>query len=164
MDNLWNRTLRIAAIASATLLPFANALPARADVPGEHPHYLHALSDLRYARALIERADERNVMRLQNDAYVEINQAIGEVRRAAYDDRKDLDDHPPIDANLSHRDRLRKTLALLRSADRDLHYEEDTRAALGWRARSIGDVNDAIGFVSRAISTDRWDDHHQDMH
>ena len=150
---------RLFALAGIALMLAVSApRAALADTPGEHSHYLHALSDLRYARALLWHGDEPNVMANERRAIVEIDQAIAEARNAAIDDPKDLWDHPSVDANLSHADRLRRALRSLDAAHADLAYEEDNAAAWGWRSRAIHDVNDAIGFTRRAIGTDRFDD------
>jgi hypothetical protein len=154
----WTHLLRVALFAAALTGCAAAPHPAHA----EHPHYLHALSDLRYARAILNRPDEYNVMRDQFHAIDEIDRAIGEIKRAAIDDGKPLEDHPPIDANLNHRGRLHKALELIDSARRDLTYEEDDRAALGWRAAAVHHVDEAHGAVDRAISDKRWDNEHRE--
>ena len=146
-----------ASLMTLSLLAFIPST-ASADTPGEHSHYLHALSDLRYARALLWHPEEPNVMTNERRSIVEIDQAIVECRNAAIDDHKDLWDHPPVDANLSHGDRLRRAVRSLDAAHRDLAYEEDNAAAWGWRARAIHDVDDAIGFARHAIALDNYDD------
>ena len=88
-----------------------------ADTPGKHPSYLHALSDLRHARAYLDKlaADDQ----IDNDsmrAIREIDAAIGEIKRAAIDDGKDLSDHPKIDTNLRRTDRFHKAIELLNKA------------------------------------------------
>jgi len=139
-----------------TVLVAACAAPRPAPAQ-EHPHYLHALSDLRLARAILDRQQEWNVMRDQYAAIDQIDHAIGEIKRASIDDHKDLRDHPPIDTHLDYRGRLHRAMELLDSADRDLHAEEDNYAALGWRDAAIHHVNDARGAVHRAIEDKRAD-------
>lgn len=146
----WAGGMALAILVSACAAPH----PAPAQ---EHPHYLHALSDLRLARALLDRQQEWNVMRDQYAAMQEIDHAIGEIKRASIDDHKDLYDHPPIDAHMDHRGRLHKVMELLDSADRDLHAEEDNYAALGWRAAAIHHVNEARGAVHHAEEDKRMD-------
>lgn len=124
----------------------------------EHPHYLHALSDLRLARAFLDRQQEWNVMRDQFAAVGEIDHAIGEIKRASIDDRKPLEDHPPIDSHIDHRGRLRQAMELLDSADRDLHAEEDNFASLGWRDAAIHHVDEARNAVHRAMEDKRIDE------
>jgi hypothetical protein len=117
----------------------------------EHPHYLHALSDLRDARAwLTEPAGDKAVGKVM-DAVDNIDKAIGEIKRASIDDGKDLKDHMPIDATMKHRGRLRKVMDLLNSAHRDLTYKEDDHEALGWRKAAIKHVDDAIRSDKQAI-------------
>ncbi len=139
-----------------TVLVAACAAPRPAPAQ-EHPHYIHALSDLRLARAILDRQQEWNVMRDQYAAIEEIDHAIGELKRASIDDHKDLRDHPPIDTYLDYRGRLHRAMELLDSVERDLHAEEDNYAALGWRDAAIHHVNDARGAVHRAIEDKRAD-------
>jgi hypothetical protein len=130
---------------------------ARADTPGEHPHYLRALSDLRYARAWLTALGENNVMGREMDAVVNIDKAIGDIKRASIDDGKDLNDHPPVDAKIKHKGRLHKVMALLSSARKDLRFKEDDKAALGWRKAALEHVNDAAKADKQAINDVRND-------
>lgn len=145
-----------AGCVALTVLVAACAGPRPAPAQ-EHPAYLHALSDLRLARAFLDRPQEWNVMRDQHAAIQEIDEAIGEIKRASIDDHKDLYDHPPIDARFDHRGRLHHVMELLNSADRDLHSEEDNRAAAGWRNAAIHDVNEARNAVHRAMEDKQMD-------
>lgn len=124
--------------------------------PAVHPGYLHAISDLRFARAILYRPDWREVMRDQRAAVEEIDRAINEAKRAAIDDGKNPEDHPPIDARMGWGDRFRKAMELLDSAQRDLSVEEDNRAAAGWRAAAMGNVNNARAFVAKAQRAEYW--------
>jgi hypothetical protein len=124
--------------------------------PAIHPRYLQAIQDLRYARALLYRPDWREVMRDQRAAVDEIDHAIGEARRAAIDDGKNPDDHPPIEARMGWGDRFRRAMELLNSAQSNLSFEEDNRAAAGWRAAAMANVNNAKSFVARAQRAEYW--------
>src|SRR3569623_635768 len=73
--------------------PVVVASPA----PQAHPAYLHALTDLRHARALLERPAKADVKFDENVAIREIDAAIYEIMQAAIDDGKPLSDHPPVD-------------------------------------------------------------------
>src|ERR1700691_4691148 len=94
-------TLSLVALAAA-LTPAA----VNADTPGRHPAYLHARSDLRRAQFLLRVREEPNVTRRLVEADHEVEAAIGEVDRAAFLDRKDLDDHPRVDAFPDRRHRF----------------------------------------------------------
>lgn len=130
--------------------------PPPAPVPAAHPHYLSAISDLRYARALLWRPDWRDVMRDQRGAVEEIDHAIAEAKRAAIDDGKNIDDHPPLDARLGWEGRFRKAAELLDSALRDLSFEEDNRGAREWRAAARANVERARGLVGKAMRDSWW--------
>jgi hypothetical protein len=121
-----------------------------------HPRYLSALSDLRYARALLWRADWRDVMRDQRAAIDEIDRAIGEARQAAIDDGRNVDDHPPVDTRMGWEGRFRKAMELLDAAQRDLSSEEDNRNAAAWRGAALRNIQNARAFVAKAMRDSWW--------
>src|SRR5580704_9289969 len=85
--------LGVSSLLVCLALPFA----ANADLPGKHPAYLHALSDLRAARWMLEhRPGDAAVSEHEDMAIMEIDKAIGEIKHAAIDDGKDIHDHPPM--------------------------------------------------------------------
>jgi len=127
----------------------------QAQTAPDHPHYTKALTDLRLARALLMVPDDTGAKKFSATADNDIDQALAEIKHAAIDDGKSLDDHPPIDANVSHRDRLHEVQALIESASRDLNAEEDDKKALGWRAKAIKDVADAHAFVLAAENNEK---------
>src|SRR6202142_3338641 len=101
-------------VAACTALTFA-------DEPGRHPAYLHALTDLRHARAhLGQFAATEHMDREEQHAIDEIDKAIGEIKRAAIDDGKNLEDHPPADAHMDRRGRFHRALELLDKAHNDI--------------------------------------------
>jgi hypothetical protein len=124
--------------------------------PAGHPRYAAAVADLRYARALLYRGDWRDVMRDQRAAVEEIDRAIGEARRAAIDDGRNPDDHPPFDARMPWEGRFRKAMELLDSALRNLSSEEDNRDAAEWRAAARRNVENARAFVAKAMRDSWW--------
>ena len=96
------------------------SLAANADLPGKHPYYLHALSDLRAARWMLEhRPGDAAVSGQEDVAITEIDAAIGEIKHAAIDDGKDLHDHPVVDVPKDRPGRLHKALELLRNEGED---------------------------------------------
>jgi hypothetical protein len=137
-------------------MPVAAPPPPPPPPPSIHPAYLHAISDLRYARALLYRPDWGPVMRDQRAAVDEIDRAIGEAKRAAIDDGKNIDDHPPIDRGLGWEGRFRKAMELLNSAERDLAQAETNGAAAGWRNVALANVRNAKAFVAKAMRDSWW--------
>ena len=140
---------------SALLMGVAlSALPfiASADLPGKHPHYLHALSDLRAARWMLEhRPGDAAVSGQEDVAITEIDAAIGEIKRAAIDDGKDIHDHPKVDGPNDRPGRLHKALELLRETHEDVAREEDDPMTRGLRNRAVGHVDGAIHATEKAI-------------
>src|SRR4029077_16814475 len=101
-------------------------LIASADLPGKHPFSLHALWDLKTARWMLEhRPGDAAVSGQEDVAITEIDAAIGEIKRAAIDDGKDIHDHPKVDGPTDHPGRLHKALELLRKTHSDVAREED---------------------------------------
>ena len=145
MKTFWSSVIGFASVWS---------LAAMAQVPGRHPGYLHALSDLRYARALLERGPQWGpVARDDERAVFEINHAIEELNRAAWDDGKNPYEHPAVDAHWLPRDRLRRALDVLGKARHDLDHEEDNPRARGWRDRAWTHIDRAQEAVHHAINT-----------
>jgi hypothetical protein len=134
------------------------APPTMGEKPGAHPAYLHALSDLRTARALLERpAHDAEVKWDENRALGQIDAAIRAIREASIDDGKPLSDHPPIDAKLHHKDRIRSALELLDKSAKDIEEREDNGFAKGMRGRAVGHIREAIRFTREAVEDRRED-------
>jgi hypothetical protein len=138
---------------AAALLPRS----ARAQVPGPHPAYLHALSDLRMARAYLSEGWGYEAVRRDDDHAVEqIDAAIHDIKQAAIDDGKNLNDHPTIDAHLGWHDRFARANELLARAHHDLDHAEDVPEARGLRDRAIGHIDEAHNTVDHAWRTAQW--------
>ena len=121
-----------------------------------HPRYLSAISNLRYARALLFRPDWRDVMRDQRAAVEEIDHAIGEAKRAAIDDGKNIDEHPPVDVRAGWEGRFRKAMEVLDAAMSDLSFQEPNRGAAEWRTAALANVQRARGLVQKAMRDSWW--------
>ena len=120
--------------------------------PNKHPAYLHALSDLRTARWMLEhRPGDAAVSAHESEAIAEIDHAIAEINRAAIKDGKNVHDHPVADYPSDNRGRLHKAAELLRKVRADTFREEDNAAARGLRDRAIGHVDAALHATERAI-------------
>ena len=123
---------------------------ALAAMPMEHPHYLHALSDLRHARAYLDKlAMNEHRDELEQQAIDRIDAAIRTIKEASIDDHKNLNDHPPIDAHITRSDRYRKALELLDAAHRDCTMEEDNAQSQGLQGRVIAEIDKAHRIVER---------------
>lgn len=141
---------KIMLLIAVTALILVAAQPSKA---AEHPAYLHALSDLRAARWLIEHRPG-NWKQTEDEvaAVKSIDAAINEIKRAAIDDGKDLRDHPPVQEVNERVGRLRKALELLRKTRGDVNKEEDNAFAQGLKLRALRHIDEAIGLTERAIA------------
>ena len=138
-----------AAAALMALLPLATA---HADLPGKHPAYLHALSDLRAARFLIERRPGDAAVSTHEDlALTQIDYAIKDIRDAAIDDGKNVHDHPPVDVDPDRRGHLHKALELLRQVHDEVDREEDDPAVRELKHHSLEHIDAALHETEAAI-------------
>jgi hypothetical protein len=134
-----------------------------AGAPGQHPAYLHALSDLRDARALLERPQDVRPSTAWDEmkAIGLIDQSIKEIKDAAIDDGKNMDDHAPIDANLDWGGRIKKAQELLAAAYEDVNKHEDNKAVKGLKMRALRHIGDANSYLIKGTRI-RWERAHED--
>lgn len=118
----------------------------------EHPHYLHALSDLRAARWMIEyRSGDWKQTVDEVEAVKRIDEAINEIKKASIDDRKDINDHPKVDEHPDHVGRLHAAAEFLTKAREDVNKDEDNRFAQGLQDRALKHISEAIRLTEKAI-------------
>ena len=123
---------------------------AMADLPGAHPGYLHALTDLRTARWLLShQPGDAKVYGDEDVAIQEINAAINEIKKASIDDGKNLDDHPNVDTG-EHGSRLLRSIETLKKARADIAQEEDNPMVRDLRNRAWGHIDSAIHAADHA--------------
>lgn len=130
-------------------------VPGRAAAQGKHPAYLHALTDLRAARANLEQGDGGQLRHEESEAIREIDAAIAEIKKASIDDGKDLNDHPPVDTDLDRPGRLHRAMVLLNKAHQDIDREEDNQFAQGLQQRAFAHIDKArheVGEVMRMVA------------
>lgn len=132
----------------AVVLPFA----AQADLPGAHPYYLHALTDLRTARWMLEhRPGDAAVSSQEDVAVTEIDAAIREIKHAAIDDGKNIEDHPRADVPGDRPGKLHKAVELLRKVHSDVAREEDDPVTRDLRNRAVGHIDAALHAAEAAL-------------
>ena len=122
-----------------------------------HPHYLHALSDLRAAQWQVDhRRPEDGAVR--EDELVtsdEIAAAIASVRRAAMADDKEMDWTPPPDAGINRDGRLHAAMDLVRRARSDIAMPEDDPNARGQQGLALLHLDAALHAADRAFNAVR---------
>ena len=145
--------LKLCTITAAALL-----LPLGMMAQDEHGHegYGHALQNLRYARALLERGDRGwgPVAADQQRATNQIDRAIEELRRGAETKGRDRNEHPRIDANWESRDRLRRASEALSEARDEIGHDEGDRGARELRERAYRHIDEAQRALHHAM--DNW--------
>lgn len=137
----------VAPLVLVALTPMA----AMAEVlPGKHPAYLHALTDLRTARWFLEhQAGDAKVYGDEDVAITEIDAAINEIKHASIDDGKDLHDHPQVDVH-EHGSRLLKSIETLKKAHGDIDKEEDNPEVRELRHHALEHIDRAIHAADKA--------------
>jgi hypothetical protein len=144
------KTLRLCAVI-VFFLAVCSALTL-ADDPGAHPAYLHALTDLRHARAHLDKLTPSDrIDDEEQHAIDEIDKAIGEIKHASVDDGKNLNDHPPVDVHMDRKGRYHRALELLDKAHNDIAREEDDSWARGLRNRALHHIDEAHRIVDHII-------------
>jgi len=139
-------------VALALAASCASLGASAADLPGKHPAYLHALTDLRAARWNLEHRPGDAAVSAQEDvAIVETDRAIHEARVAAMEDGKNIEDRPHEDAALDRPGRLHHALELLRKAKDDVAREEDNPETRNLRNRIVEHVDLALEATKHAI-------------
>jgi hypothetical protein len=135
-------------IASSVIV--ACMTTARADLPGKHPAYLHALTDLRTARWLLShQPGDVRVYEGEDVALDEVNAAIGEIKKAAVEDGKDIDDRKRVDVR-EHGSRLLRAIETLRKAEQDISQEEDNPESRGLKHRAQEHIERAVHAAEKA--------------
>jgi len=132
-----------------------SAVPAMAQpLPGAHPAFLHALTDLRTARWFLYRQPGNwKVYEGEDVAISELEGAISDIKKASIDDGKDLNDHPNVDVK-EHGSRLLKAIETLDAAARDVNQEEDNPQSRDLKHRALEHIRIAREAAGRAH--DAW--------
>ncbi len=121
--------------------------------PPHHPAYLHALSDLRTARWLIEHRPGDPVQSADEaEAIRQIDAGINDIKKAAIDDGKNLNFHPAVDEHPDRPGRIHEALQYLRKARADIAREEDNAYADGLRDRAIRHIDGALYAAGRVLN------------
>ena len=146
-------TVRTAAFA----LPLLMSTLAMAQLPGRHPHYIHALSDLRAAQWQIDhrRPEDGQIREDELVASDEVAAAIHSTSSAASADGKDLGWNPPPDAPGAYDGRLHAAIDLMRAARNDLALPEDDPMARNQQKLAILRVDAALHAAERAVGAVR---------
>ena len=124
-------------------------------MPGAHPGYLHALTDLRSARWYLEHrpAADGRIHADEDTAITHIDHAISDLKQASIYDGKNVYDHPPSDVG-ERGSELMKAIENLRQAHADVDQEEDNPQVRGLKHRILDRIDRATQAAQGAH--DEW--------
>jgi hypothetical protein len=143
------RHVLLAFVLGTLLLPAA----AFAQAPGKHPEYLHALADLRQARAYLSKQSPNGAVDADSaQAIKHIDEAISAIKQASIDDGKNVNDHMPVEANLGNTGRFHKATELLEKAHSEVDQAESNAAARGLKSTVLSNIDEAHRYVDHAMS------------
>lgn len=115
----------------------------------DHPHYQRALSDIRYARALVQAqtklADEQSAVR-------ELDVSIEDIMQASKNDWQPIAPQQKADANRNKDKRFHEALRILARAHNNICKEEDDNTAQGLRNQAIVHLDQAMNFIRLAMN------------
>jgi hypothetical protein len=135
------------ALALSGLVLLAPATSAHA----QEPAYLHALSDLRSARAYLQYDDRPDHAGLRAHAIEQIDKAIKDVKIAAVDDGKSTWHTPPPQSGGSEGWPIHSAYKLLNEAKEDVSRGHDQPANQGLRERASQHISEALEYLRPAL-------------
>jgi hypothetical protein len=141
------RPLTVAASALLMLLFLSHSTPAQAQFPA----YLHAISDLRTARAYLEMDRREPSAGHRHHAIEEIDKAIDEMKKAAIDDGKNPWQAPPPQSGGDPGAPIHSALQLLDEAHTDVGQGADSPENRGLQIRSLKHIDEARNALHHII-------------
>jgi hypothetical protein len=130
----------MAAFALLTFLFLAPATQAHAQFPA----YLHAISDLRSARAYLQMDNRPNQAAARDYAIKEISRAIDDMKKAAVEDAKNPWRTPPPQSGGSPSLPVHSAVKLLKEARHDAESGRDAPENVGLQLRSLEHIDKAL--------------------
>ncbi|MGD0295309.1 MAG: hypothetical protein ABSB30_15795 [Terracidiphilus sp.] len=131
----------VAAFALSTFLFLMPAKPAHAQFPA----YLHALSDLRTARAYLQMPVKPEAKNACKHAAKEISRAINDIAQAASSDGKNPEVVPPPQGGGGNANwPIHSAVKLLKEARTDIEHGRDLPENKGLREHSLEHIDKAL--------------------
>jgi hypothetical protein len=137
----------------AALAAFLLPAPGRAERPGHHASYLHALTDLHAAREhLRNRGGNGEMVWDERKAVTEVDAAIRDLEDAALEVGKNIRELPGVDVRKEDVGELHRALDLLRKARQNASEREDDDRADDLRRRAAFHIDEAIHFTEEGLA------------
>ncbi len=128
-------------------------LLAAADVPGVHPDYVQAMSDLRTAKRYLARPDTPNAQAEEIKAMEELDFCLKDLLASAIVDGKNPAANPTVDAGFKG-NRIARALELMGKAQVTISGREDDAAVLKARQSAIKHLAVAVNYTRMALGDD----------
>jgi hypothetical protein len=141
------KSLATAGFGLLAFLLFALGTPAQA----QRPHYLHALSNLREARELLQTDNRPGFIGERDRAIGEIDRAIDEVRAAVRDEGRNPHHALPPQSQGDPNHPLRSALTLLNEAREDIASGVDETGYQGLQMRALRHIDEARRALDHAM-------------
>ncbi len=152
------RTMRMGLLAAIAL---TLSLSYAAWAGQKHLGYVHALDDLRTARALLQRTGDAQIPNGSQDevslALANIDEAIAQINTESPDNGKKSHDVSAIDPHTKWSKRLSMSYRMLDQAKQDCGKEKDDSGNAGLQARVQGLIDQAHDRIRVAIDTANFD-------
>jgi len=142
------RILKLLPSAALALLALLFLAPA---AHAQEPAYLHALSDLRSARAFLQYDTRPAWIGHRDHAIEQIDKAINDIKIAAMDDGKNPWHTPPPQSGGSEGWPIHSAVKLLKEARHDVDHGFDRPANRGLRERSVEHIDHALRELEPAL-------------
>jgi hypothetical protein len=140
------KQLTAAVFGLSAFLLFALGTPAQA----QRPHYLHALSNLREARELLQSDSRPGFIGARDRAIEEIERAMQAVREAVHEEGRNPHHTPPASGGDPSRP-MRSALNLLNEAYQDIASGTDETGHRGLQMRALRHVDEARHTLEHAM-------------
>jgi hypothetical protein len=137
-------------LLTVAILAGGQAIEAPAQMP-DAPAYLHAITDMRMARAYLQADNRPEFNRQKGHAIQEITAAINEIKKASIDDGKSPDWVPPTDTHGMASGPFHEALRLMRKAHEDCSGGMDMPNAIGMKFRALHHIDEARDTLDRMI-------------
>ena len=124
-----------------------------ADLPGVHPNYVQAMSDLRTAKQYLARPDTQNAQADELSAMEELDFCLRDLNAAATVDGKNTAAAPVVDAGFKG-NRIARALELIGKAQVEISGREDDAAVLKARQSAIKHLEVAANLARKAFGDD----------
>lgn len=120
--------------------------------PAKNPDYAHALPELRTARWLLTQQPGDPPVRTNEDQAVQdIDAAIRDITKGAFDDHKDVNDHEQMEMAKDHTTRLHQALDRLHRAHAYLSKEVADPRGVTVRNQALENIDRAVLALGHAL-------------